>query len=70
MFFASSSSSSTTTTSKTTTTKPNTTIFAGISKRSELPPTKIAKFRKPEKIILGQDELDTLYVGNLSEEIS
>ena len=28
--------------------KPNTTAFAGISKNSELPPTKTAKFRKPE----------------------
>ena len=28
--------------------KPNATTSAGISKKSELPPTKTAKFRKPE----------------------
>ena len=73
---SSSSSSSTTTTSKTySATKPNTTTFAAISKNkkkknSELPPTKTARFRKPEKIILGQGELDTLYIGNLSEDIN
>ena len=38
--------------------------FAGVS---ELPPT-ITTFREPKKVIPGQDELDTFYVGNLSED--
>ena len=46
---SSSSSSSTTAISKASTaTKPNTTTFAANSKKSELPPTKAARFREPE----------------------
>ena len=41
--------------------------FAGVSKKSELPPT-ITTFREPKKVIPGQDELDIFYVGNLSED--
>ena len=49
-----SSSSSSLTTSKTSTaTKPNTATFAVISKKSELPPTKTAKFREPPDLFNG-----------------
>ena len=38
--------------------------------QSPQPPTKTAKFWNQKKTILGQDEPDTKYVGNLSEDIN
>ena len=48
-----SSSSSLTTSKISTATKPNTATFAVISKKSELPPTKTAKFREPPDLFNG-----------------
>ena len=45
---SSSVSPSSTTSKAPTATKPKTTIFGAISKKSELPPTKAARFREPE----------------------